>query len=352
MPACAKRAASTPACAAHPGCSDFTDEPLVRNSNTPDDWLSAIPTALTAALSLSPAISAATSAATIVPAGRCDLESLALECARRCQAKAHENLPAARVGCERVGAGSARRLAYRECRGSEHCATMNDRARVGVVVLEAVDQTAVDQCSDVSGCRTIRAEHRRVTRTDNFARDPAIARAHFCRGRRKPDTYGVEEVKLAQCGRPPEELAARASYKERPRAGATASRAPSHDLARGLHAREPPQRDRSEQPVAGGIATGPRSSRDSCGRTTAREQVRHWRAVRFQNLAVEADLQAALGVEESRNNPAAVQLSGQRREPEILTAKCVRGMARCGPIVGVERRSRRIRIKSIQLASV
>ncbi len=47
IPARASIAATTPAWAAQPGFSDFTDEPLVRNSMTPEAWLRAMPMAAT-----------------------------------------------------------------------------------------------------------------------------------------------------------------------------------------------------------------------------------------------------------------------------------------------------------------
>ena len=58
----------TPPCAAQPGCRDLTDEPFVRNSKTPEAWLSDIPSAATLWSSVSPRSSAATSAAASGPA--------------------------------------------------------------------------------------------------------------------------------------------------------------------------------------------------------------------------------------------------------------------------------------------
>jgi hypothetical protein len=67
MPARASIAATMPPCAAQPGCSDFTDEPLVRNSMTPEAWLSAMPSAATVRSSSRRISSPASSATASVP---------------------------------------------------------------------------------------------------------------------------------------------------------------------------------------------------------------------------------------------------------------------------------------------
>jgi hypothetical protein len=84
-----------PGIAAQPGCSDLTDDPLVRNSKTPDAWLSEMPTALTALVLVEVHELAGDQSRDRRAAHGRDLKALRLEGAGRRETDPDESLPAA-----------------------------------------------------------------------------------------------------------------------------------------------------------------------------------------------------------------------------------------------------------------
>ena len=93
MPGGASRAANRPACAAQPGCIDLTEEPLLRNSNTPEAWLSAMPSASTAAVLVELRDLGRHQRRHQGAADRGDLEAARLKAARRREARSAPEPP-------------------------------------------------------------------------------------------------------------------------------------------------------------------------------------------------------------------------------------------------------------------
>src|ERR1051326_89629 len=115
------------------------------------------------------------------------------------------------------------------------------------------------------------------------------------------------------------------------------------------YSRKPPEADRAEQPVAGGVAGRAGAARESGRGAAAGAEVGDRLPVRSQHAAVVIDHQAALSVEQARHHAAGIERAGKRGEREIAPAERIGLIAARRPVVTLDARRDCRRIEPVQL---
>ncbi len=148
-------------------------------------------------------------------------EAVRMKAGRRGEAEADENLPAPRKGAEQRRTADALGFADGERRGRDDRAAVLDRGGVGVVVLQAVDQAAVDERGVGGNGACSLPEHSGGPAARDVLRKIAIGRADRRAGGGEADAAGVEQMqprgerdflgqrRLRRCAQCPDELASK-----------------------------------------------------------------------------------------------------------------------------------------------